>query len=271
MFQSCWWLITMLVAVVGASDERGDLYFLPMSKAGCTSSPSVTTMRGRSCSGWGWRCLLGQLEQLLQSRPGDAWRRYSLRNFVKSGLSLWRLAVTTGAGDAWGMDRDYGRDGAGAGQHGGDIAPLRAGASGYPVDQLWMEPCIASRRFAGWRGRQWRFWAFRWAMRLNIQGTLMAVGYALGIYAGCGDLWHGADGVADCAADRAAGEQYSVAGAFDCVWCRRPADWCATLHRRACQIALFISLAVVLSVIDDSGTVRFCTTGPTARCRLARG
>ena len=90
VFQSCWWLICGLLAVVGVL-VAGALYVLPANRL--LSITQISELDTKWIIAYlGLSVLLGQLEQLLQS----AYRcvgRYSYGSFVKSCMSLGAFAV----------------------------------------------------------------------------------------------------------------------------------------------------------------------------------
>ena len=241
VFQSCWWLITGLVALAGGLMSLA-IYLLPMSRL--LHLESISTSDARSILFWlGLSVLLGQLEQLLQS----AWRcvaRYSYGNFVKSTLSL----------AAFGMQVVPVCMGYGPRTTAMVLALANIGAT--------LLLCILVRRDIPWISFGWThasvaeirrlarpamaFLGFPLGNALNIQGTLMAVGYALG--PGAVVVFGTARTVSRIAlqiiqmVNNTVWPELSIAfgaGNFDLV---------RTLHRRACQLALFISSAVVITV-----------------------
>ena len=241
VFQSCWWLITLLLAVAGALMSLA-IYFLPMSRL--LHLQSISNGDARSILFWlGLAVLLSQLEQLLQS----AWRciaRYSYGNFVKSTLSLLAFAVQLVP-----VCLGYGpRTAAMA------LALANMGAT--------LLLCFLVRRDIPWISFGWShasraevkrlarpaiaFLGFPLGNALNIQGTLMAVGYALGprdvvIFGTARTVSRIALQIVQMVNNTVWPELSIAFGAGDLGLVR-------TLHRRACQVALFISFSVVITV-----------------------
>jgi O-antigen/teichoic acid export membrane protein len=175
VFQSCWWLISIICAgtIILLS---GTLYYLPASRL------LKLTALGESDTKWiifylGVSVLLGQLEQLLQS----AYRsigRYPFGSFVKSILSLFAFAcmiVSVALGT-------------------GTRATALVFASANIACTIFL--CILVRRDIPWIRYGWQhasfdeirklarpaiaFMGFPLGNALNLQGTLLAVSYALG-------------------------------------------------------------------------------------------
>src|SRR5271154_1753945 len=175
IFQSCWWLIAIIctATIVLLS---GTLYYLPASRL-----LKLTTL-GESDTKWiifylGVSVLLGQLEQLLQS----AYRsigRYPFGSFLKSVLSLFAFAcmivsVVLGSGAR--------------------VTALVFAAANIACTILL---CILVRRDIPWIRYGWQYASFAEIRKLarpaiafmgfpignalNLQGTLLAVSYALG-------------------------------------------------------------------------------------------
>jgi O-antigen/teichoic acid export membrane protein len=175
VFQSCWWLIS-IICVGTVILLSGTLYYLPASRL------LKLTALGESDTKWiifylGVSVLLGQLEQLLQS----AYRsigRYPFGSFIKSILSLLAFAcmivsVTLGTGPR---------------------ATALVFAAANIACTLFL--CILVRRDIPWIRYGWQYASFAEIRRLarpaiafmgfpignalNLQGTLLAVSYALG-------------------------------------------------------------------------------------------
>ena len=175
VFQSCWWLIS-IICVGSVVLLSGALYYLPAARL-----LKLTTL-GESDTKWiifylGVSVLLGQLEQLLQS----AYRsigRYPFGSFIKSILSLLAFAcmivsVALGTG-------------------------ARATALVFAAANIGCTIflCLLVRRDIPWIRFGWQyasfaeirklarpafaFMGFPLGNALNLQGTLLAVSYALG-------------------------------------------------------------------------------------------
>jgi len=242
VFQSCWWLIaiicTGMILVLS-----GSLYYIPAARL------LKLTHISESDTKWiifylGVAVLLGQLEQLLQS----AYRcigRYPFGSFLKSMLSLGAFAamivsVTLGSG-------------------------VRTAALVYAAANLvgTVVQSIMVRRDIPWIEFGWRhasfveirrlapmafaFLGFPAGNALNLQGTLLAVGYALGPVAVV------VFGTARTVSRVALQMVSMVNGTFEpelsIAFGARNYDLTRRLQRRACQFALIIALAVVIAMM----------------------
>jgi O-antigen/teichoic acid export membrane protein len=242
VFQSCWWLITAIcsagILIFGVA-----LYFFPVSEylklhqMGPTDSKWVIFYLG--CS-----VLLGQLETLLQS----AYRcvgRYPYGSFIKSMFSLVAFAVM--------------------------LVPVclgggaRATALAFALANAFftLVLCVMVRRDIPWirygwshasiaevrrlSGPAFAFMAFPIGNAFNLQGTILAVGYALGPVAVV------VFGTARTVSRVALQMVQMVNGTF---WPEMSAAFGAndipllrSLHRRACQMALLTALLVIISMM----------------------
>ena len=242
VFQSCWWLISIVCAAVMVLLGVA-LYFLPVARwlklqeMGAGDAKWVIFYLG--CS-----VLLNQLEALLQS----AYRcvgRYSYGSFVKSMYSLAAFAVMLIPVCLGGGARM--------------TALVLAVANGFFTFVL----CIMVRRDIPWIHYGWShasvseirrltapafaFMAFPIGNALNLQGTLMAVGYALGpvavvIFGTARTVSRVALQMMSMVNNTFWPEMSSAFGMNDIPLLR-------TLHRRACQLALIISLGVVAAMM----------------------
>ena len=243
VFQSCWWLIallcggTFLVAAVA-------IFFIPLNSMLHLSVISETENR------WivvylGAATLLGQLEQLLQS----AYRcvgRYPYGSFLKSVLSLGAYAAMIVA--VW-MGAD----------------PQRT-ALVFAVVNIagTVLMCFLVKRDVPWIEYGWShartdtirrlagpavaFMGFPIGNALNLQGTLLAVGYALGptdvvIFGTARTVSRVALQMVQMVNNTFWPELSTAYGANDEALIR-------SLHRRACQMALILSTAMVLVMIS---------------------
>jgi O-antigen/teichoic acid export membrane protein len=241
VFQSCWWLITL---VIGATMVVmcALLYYLPVARLLNLSLLSERDVK------WvlfwlGLSVLFGQLEQLLQS----AYRcitRYSYGNFAKSCLSLiafgtmlvpiiegygprttakvFALANITGTLILCGMVKH-------------DIPWISYGwshASFREIKRL-TRPSLA-------------FMGFPLGNTLNIQGSQLAVNYALGNDAVA--IWITARTVSRLALQVVEMVKNTVWPELSIAFGAGNMEVVRTLHRRACQIALLMSLSVVAIV-----------------------
>jgi len=247
VFQSCWWWIMMVMGLTGAAMSVA-LWLLPMGRLLNIQTISETDVS------WvlfwlGLTVLFGQLEQLLQA----AYRciaRYSYGNFLKSGLSLAAF--------------------------GAQLVPVVMGYGPRTTAMVLalaniavtLILCVMVKRDIPWISYGWSHASFKEIKRLtrpslafmgfplgnafNIQGSQMAVNYAMG-----------AKAVAVFATARTVSRLalQAVQMVSNTVWPELSIAFGAgnmevvrTLHRRACQIALLMSLSVVVIV---------ATLGPT--------
>jgi O-antigen/teichoic acid export membrane protein len=241
VFQSCWWLISILLGVVGAA-MCVTLYFLPV--ASILHLTTIDDSDARWILFWlGLAVLLGQLEQLLQS----AYRciaRYSYGNVLKTGLSLVAFGV--------------------------QLVPVFLGYGPRTTAKVLALSnivvtfilCIMVKRDISWISYGWShasfseikrlarpaiaFLGFPLGHALNLQGTLIAVNYALNpvdvaIFGTARTVSRVALQVVQTV-NNAVWPELSIAfGAGNMELVR-------LLHRRACQLALFISMSVVIVV-----------------------
>ena len=238
VFQSCWWLIA-LICTASIILLSGGLYYLPAARL-----LKLTTL-GETDTKWiifylGVSVLLGQLEQLLQS----AYRcigRYPFGTFIKSLLSLGAfacmiVAVTLGAGAR--------------------VTAL-VFASANIAGTLFL--CILVRRDIPWIRFGWQyasfdeirklarpaiaFMGFPIGNALNLQGTLLAVGYALGptevvVFGTARTVSRVALQMVQMVNSTFEPEMSIAFGAGNLPLTR-------TLLRRACQLALFVAVVIV--------------------------
>lgn len=239
VFQSCWWLISAVLGITGAAMCIA-LYSLPVARLLHIST--INDSDARWILFWlGLAVLLGQLEQLLQS----AYRciaRYSYGNMLKTILSLVAFAfqlvpVVLGYGPR-------------------TTAKVFALAN-MAITLLF---CVLARRDIPWLSYGWSHASFAEIKRLlrpavafvgfplgnalNLQGTLMAVGYALGpvdvaIFGTARTVSRVALQVVQMVNNTVWPELSIAFGAGNM-------DLVRLLHRRACQLALFISMSVVV-------------------------
>ncbi|MBW4038247.1 MAG: lipopolysaccharide biosynthesis protein [Acidobacteria bacterium] len=241
VFQSCWWLIalmmgTLLVVLCAV------LYWLPVGRLLNLTELSEHDVK------WAlfWLALsvmFGQLEQLLQS----AYRcvtRYSYGNFMKSCMSLLAFAVQLVP-----IMKGY-----------GPRTTAMVFALANITGTLFM--CVMVKRDIPWISYGWKHASFREIKRLtrpsiafmgfplgnafNIQGSQMAVNYAMGpdkvaVFITARTVSRLALQVVEMVKNTVWPELSIAFGAGNMELVR-------TLHRRAVQIALFVSLSVVVVV-----------------------
>ncbi|RZU41549.1 lipopolysaccharide biosynthesis protein [Edaphobacter modestus] len=242
VFQSCWWLITIIcsacMVLLGLV-----LYLFPAAKLLKLHAIDATDTK------WiifylGCSVLLGQLEALLQS----AYRcvgRYPYGSFVKSIFSLIAFAmmlvpVCLGGG-----------------------ARVTALVFASTNATLTLVLCIMVRRDLPWirygwsharfseirrlSGPAFAFMAFPIGNALNLQGTLMAVGYALGptavvIFGTARTVSRVALQLVQMVNNTFWPEMSSAFGTNDIALTR-------TLHRRSCQLGLIIAVVIVATMM----------------------
>jgi O-antigen/teichoic acid export membrane protein len=241
VFQSCWWLISL---VIGATMVVmcALLYFLPV--AGLLNLSLVSEHDVKWVLFWlGLSVLFGQLEQLLQS----AYRciaRYSYGNFAKSCLSLLAFAAM--------------------------LVPIVEGYGPRTTAKVFALANIAGTLILcgmvkhdipwisyGWSHASFKeikrltrpslaFMGFPLGNTLNIQGSQLAVNYALGNDAVA--IWITARTVSRLALQAVELVKNTVWPELSIAFGAGNMEVVRTLHRRACQIALVMSLGVVVIV-----------------------
>jgi O-antigen/teichoic acid export membrane protein len=243
VFQSCWWLIA-LICTATIILLSGGLYYIPAARL-----LKLSTL-GETDTKWiifylGVSVLLGQLEQLLQS----AYRcvgRYPFGTFIKSLLSLGAfacmiVAVTLGAGA-----RITALVFAGANIAGTillcflvrrDIPWIRFGWQYASIDEIrkLARPAIA-------------FMGFPLGNALNLQGTLLAVGYALGPTAVV--VFGTARTVSRVALQMVQMVNTTFEPEMSIAFGARNYALTRTLLRRAVQLALFVAVAIVIVMLS---------------------
>jgi O-antigen/teichoic acid export membrane protein len=255
VFQSCWWLIAALCAAIVAVFS-GALYFLPAARLLKIGSISESDTK------WiifylGVSVLLGQLEQLLQS----AYRcisRYAYGSLVKSAISLIAYALTFVA------------IALGHGPRGTALVFALANIAGtifccflVKHDIPWIEFGWSRASMAEVRALvrpALAFMCFPIGTAMNLAGTQMAVNYAMGSTSVV--IFSAARTVS-----RAALQMVQlVNGTFEpeltLAFGAGRIDLTRTLHRRACQLALLVALAIVAAMI---------TVGPWLLTHWSRG
>ena len=241
-FQSCWWLITALCAacilIFGVA-----LYFFPVSQylklhnMGPVDTKWIIFYLG--CS-----VLLGQLETLLQS----AYRcigRYPYGSFIKS---LFALAA-----------------------FGAMLIPVCLGGGARPTALVFalanmfftLVLCVMVRRDIPWIRYGWNhasfaeirrltspalaFMAFPIGNAFNLQGTLMAVGYALGPTQVV--IFGTARTVSRVALQIVQMVNITFWPELSIAYGAKNTGLLRTLHRRACQMAFIIAIVVVAGMM----------------------
>lgn len=242
VFQSCWWLIALICATVIAF-LSGVLYYLPAARLLRLNHISETDTK------WiifylGVSVLLGQLEQLLQS----AYRsigRYPFGSFLKSMLSLGAftcMIVSVALGS------------------GARVAALVLAAANLTGT---MVQCAMVRRDIPWIKFGWAhaelseirrlvrpavaFMGFPLGNALNLQGAVLAVGYALGpvavvVFSTARTVSRVALQMVNMVSNTFEPELSIAYGAGNFALTR-------TLLRRACQMAVLVSVLVVMAMM----------------------
>jgi O-antigen/teichoic acid export membrane protein len=239
VFQSCWWLIA-LICTATIVMLSGSLYFLSAAHL-----LKLTTL-GESDTKWiifylGVSVLLGQLEQLLQS----AYRcvgRYSYGTFLKNTFSFLAFGCMT-ATVALGK---------------GPRTTALVFASINVAITLFF--CILVRRDIPWIKYGWEhasfgeirklarpaiaFMGFPLGNALSLQGSLLAVGFALGPTQVV--VFSTARTVSRVALQLVQMVNFTFEPEMSIAYGARNYPLTRTLLRRACQLALFVAVVIVL-------------------------
>jgi O-antigen/teichoic acid export membrane protein len=242
VFQSCWWLISIVCVVVGLALVPV-LYFVPVA--------SVLPIRaiGQTDAKWiifylGISVLLGQLEQLM----GAAYTcvaRYAYGTFVKIVITLVAFAATMAP-----VVLGYGPRTAA-------LVFAIANIAGTVVFGLFMRHDLPWIEF-GWRYARFSeirrlappafaFMGFPIGIALNLQGTLIAVGYALGPVEVA--IFASARTVSRVALQMVQLVNNTVWPELSLAYGAKNWDLLRTLHRRACQTALILATAILICMM----------------------
>ena len=242
VFQSCWWLISAVGAVV-ALLLAPVLYFVPVA--------SLLPIHAISQSDAKWiifylgvAVLLSQLEQLM----GAAYTcvaRYAYGSFVKNTISLAAFGATMVP-----VVLGYGPRTAA-------LVFAIANIAGTVIFGLFMRHDLPWVKI-GWKYASFAeirrlavpafaFMGFPIGIALNLQGTLIAVGYALGpvdvaIFASARTVSRVALQMVQMVNNTVWPELSAAYGAKN--W-----DLLRTLHRRACQTALILAIAILIGMM----------------------
>jgi O-antigen/teichoic acid export membrane protein len=238
VFQSCWWLIILAMCALGIAVATVLLIF-PVTPL--LNIHSIRDVDARWIIGFlGASILFGQLEQLLQSAYRSIGRN-PYGSFVKSSMSLGAFAamlipVSLGYGPR-------------------TTAMVFASANilGTLLLAFLVRNDIPWIRF-GWKYARlseikrlsplaFAFLGFPMGNALNLQGTLQAVSYALGPLAVV--VFATARTVSRVALQMVQMINSTYEPEFSRSFARGDLQLVRTLHRRACQMALIISFAVV--------------------------
>ena len=242
VFQSCWWLIALICAAVGLLLVPV-LYFIPV--ATLLNIHAITP----SDTKWivfylGISVLLGQLEQLM----GAAYTcvaRYPYGSFLKSMISLAAFLATMAP-----IVLGYGpRTTALVFAIANVLGTLTLGLF-VRKDIPWIEFGWRHARFAEIRALAapaFAFMAFPIGNAFNLQGTLMAVGYALGPVDVA--IFSSARTVSRIALQMVEMVNNTFWPELSLAFGAGSEDLLRTLHRRACQLALILATAIVLCMM----------------------
>lgn len=241
VFQSCWWLIAVICGVTGLL-LAPVLYFIPVGHLLPIHAISEIDAKWIICY-LGVSVLLGQFEQLM----GAAYTcvaRYPYGSFLKSMISLaafmaMMVPVVLGYGPRTTA-----------------LVFAAANVLGTITLGLFVRKDLPWIRF-GWRHARFSeirrlappafaFMGFPIGNAFNLQGTLMAVGYALGpvevaVFASARTVSRVALQMVQMVNNTFWPELSLAYGAGDRELIR-------VLHRRACQLALMLALAVVIAM-----------------------
>ena len=243
VFQSCWWLIAFICSAIGLLLVPV-LYLLPVAE--------ILNIHAISGSDTKWiifylgvSVLLGQLEQLM----GAAYTcvaRYPYGSFLKSMISLGAFAATM-------VPVILG--------HGPRTAAMIfaiANILGTFVFGLFMRHDMPWIEF-GWKHASFSeirrlavpafaFMGFPIGNALNLQGTLIAVGYALGPIDVA--VFASARTVSRVALQMVQMVNTTVWPELSIAYGAKNFELLRTLHRRACQTALILALIIVACMMS---------------------
>jgi O-antigen/teichoic acid export membrane protein len=238
VFQSCWWLIAAVCSAIILL-LSGALYFLPAARL--LSIHNISELDTKWIIFYlGVAVLLGQLEQLM----GAAYTcvaRYPYGSFVRNTLSLAAFAATMVP-----VALGYGPRTAALVFA---IANITCGVVfGCFVhhDMPWIEFGWRYARFSEIRRLAppaFAFMGFPIGIALNLQGTLLAVGYALGPIDVA--IFASARTVSRVALQMVQMVNNTVWPELSLAYGAKNWDLLRTLHRRACQTALILAVGIV--------------------------
>ncbi|MGP8258472.1 MAG: lipopolysaccharide biosynthesis protein [Acidobacteriaceae bacterium] len=242
VFQSCWWLIALICAAVGAL-LAPVLYLVPAS--------TLLNIHAISWSDTKWiilflglSVLLGQLEQLM-SAAYTCVARYPYGTFVKNMIVLAASMATMVP-----VVLGYGPR---------TVALVFAVANGIGTvtfglfvrkDIPWLEFGWKHARFSEIRrlaSPAFAFMGFPIGNALNLQGTLMAVGYALGPVDVA--VFASARTVSRVALQMVQMVNNTVWPELSLAYGAKNYELLRSLHRRACQTALILAIFIVLCMM----------------------
>lgn len=243
VFQSCWWLIALVCTAIGLLLVPL-LYLMPIADLLNIHSISPSDTK------WiifylGLSVLLGQLEQLM----GAAYTcvaRYAYGSFVKTMISLAAFAATMIP-----VVLGYGPRTAA-------LVYAIANSIGTVVfclfvrhDLPWIEFGWKRARFSEIRRLAvpaFAFMGFPVGNALNLQGTLMAIGYVLGPVDVA--IFASARTVSRVALQMVGMVNNTFFPELSAAYGAKNFDLLRSLHRRACQTALILSCFIVLCMMS---------------------
>jgi O-antigen/teichoic acid export membrane protein len=243
VFQSCWWLISFVCFAVGLL-LAPVLYFVPVARLLPIRAISQTDAK------WiifylGIAVLLGQLEQLM----GAAYTcvaRYPYGSFLKNTISLVAFAATMVP-----VVLGYGpRTAALVFAIANSIGTILFGLFVHR-DLPWIEFGWKHASFAEIRRLAplaFAYMGFPVGIALNLQGTLIAVGYALGPFSVA--VFASARTVSRVALQMVQMVNNTVWPELSLAYGAKNFDLLRELHRRACQTALILSLFIVTCMMS---------------------
>lgn len=242
VFQSCWWLISIVCAVVGLLLVPV-LYFVPVARVLPIHSISQSDAK------WiifylGISVLLGQLEQLM----GAAYTcvaRYPYGAFIKNLITLVAFGATMVP-----VILGYGpRTAAMVYAVANMVGTLTFGLF-VRHDMPWIKFGWKYASFSEIRRLAppaFAFMGFPVGIALNLQGTLIAVGYALGPIPVA--IFASARTVSRVALQMVAMVNTTVWPELSLAYGAKNFDLLRSLHRRACQMAILFSVFIVLCMM----------------------
>jgi O-antigen/teichoic acid export membrane protein len=241
-FQSCWWLIVLILTVMGGLVALL-LLVIPLNRL--LNVHTILENDTRWIVAYlGIAVLVGQLEQLLQS----AYRcigRYPFGSFVKSCITLAAFAamlIPVGLGKG---PRATAAVYAGANVLGTVILLLLVKRDIPWLKYGWQHASFAEiRRLAP---PAFAYMGFPIGNAFNLQGTLQAVSYALGPVAVV--IFGGARTVSRVALQLVQMINSTFEPEFSKSFAEKNSALIRTLHRRACQAALLLALGIVACMI----------------------
>lgn len=242
VFQSCWWLISLICIGIGLALVPV-LYFVPVARV--LPIHAISQLDAKWTLFYlGLSVLLSQLEQLM----GAAYTcvaRYAYGTLVKIMITLAAFAATMAP-----VMLGYGPRTAA-------LVYTVANALGTLLFGVIMRSDLPWIRF-GWRHARFSeirrlaapafaFMGFPVGIAFNLQGTLIAVGYALGPVSVA--IFASARTVSRVALQMVGMVNNTVGPELSLAYGARNFALLRMLHRRACQSALIIAIFVVVSML----------------------